>query len=134
MPIILSILLSLILSTSLVATTPQSLDNPTNRVVPWGVYQILWSTDQFERELDQQLDQLGGTPGMYFFRDLHPGRDFPLKAVEICHRKNLVPIISFEPAPWGRPMIILDCRISPTAATINFSNDGDRQPLVGINR
>jgi len=67
----------------------------------WGVYQILWSIEQFEKELGQQLNLLGGTPKyVLFFRDLSRKRGFPLKVVEICARKNLIPVISFEPAPW----------------------------------
>ena len=72
--------------------------------VSWGIYQILWSPGQFERELAQQLDQLGGTPKyVLFFRDLEPKRGFPLNVVQICDRKKLTPVISFEPAPWGAP-------------------------------
>lgn len=82
----------------------QNVQTPPTREVPWGIYQIFWSTEQFEKELDQQLAQLGGTPRyVLFFRDLHRGRGFPLKAVEICDRKNLIPVISFEPAPWRAP-------------------------------
>jgi hypothetical protein len=97
-----AVLLSLTLCAASAPAAAQNIADPPTRAVPWGVYQILWSTDQFERELEQQLDQLGGTPRyVLFFRDLHTDRGFPLKAVEICHKNNLIPIISFEPAPWG---------------------------------
>ena len=33
----------------------------------WGVYQIYWNSDQFERELDEQLAKLGGTPSYVLF-------------------------------------------------------------------
>jgi len=67
----------------------------------WGIYQILWSPEQFERELSQQLNLLGGAPKyVLFFRDLSRDRGFPRQVVEICARKNLIPVISFEPAPW----------------------------------
>lgn len=76
-------------------------ENFPERNVAWGFYQILWSSEQFERELDQQVEQLGGTPRyVLFFRDLDPRRGFPLSIVKICDRRNLIPIISFEPAPW----------------------------------
>ncbi len=69
--------------------------------VRWGIYQILWSPAQFEKELGEQLAQLGGKPRyVMFFRDLFRGRGFPLQAVEICDRRDLIPVISFEPAPW----------------------------------
>ena len=72
--------------------------------IAWGIYQIRWSPGQFERELTQQLDQLGGTPKyVLFFRDLDSRRGFPLKTVRICDRKNMTPVINFEPAPWGAP-------------------------------
>ena len=38
-----------------------------------------------------------------FFRDLDSRRGFPLKTVRICDRKNMTPVINFEPAPWGAP-------------------------------
>ncbi len=69
--------------------------------VRWGIYQILWSPGQFERELDQQLAQLGGKPQyVMFFRDLFRERGFPLEAVKICDQRGLIPVISYEPAPW----------------------------------
>ncbi len=69
--------------------------------VRWGIYQILWSPEQFEEELGEQLAQLGGKPRyVMFFRDLFRGRGFPLQAFEICDRRDLIPVISFEPAPW----------------------------------
>lgn len=47
------------------------------------------------------MNLLGGEPKfVLFFRDLSRERGFPRKVVEICARKNLIPIISFEPAPW----------------------------------
>ena len=53
--------------------------------ISWGIYQIRWSPDQFEKELNQQLNQLGGNPKyVLFFRDLEPRRGFPLKTVQIC--------------------------------------------------
>ena len=69
--------------------------------VRWGIYQILWSPEQFEKELAEQLAQLGGRPRyVMFFRDLDRRRGFPRNAIVICDRKNLIPVISFEPAPW----------------------------------
>ena len=100
----LSILLLFVLTLMPIATVAQGAAPHDRRVVPWGIYQILWSPDQFTKELDQQLAQLGGTPRyVLFFRDLHPLRGFPIDAVEICARRNLIPVISYEPAPWDAP-------------------------------
>lgn len=97
----LSVFIILIFGLNSVTAAEQHGELPQKREVPWGLYQILWSTDQFERELDEQLAQLGGTPRyVLFFRDLHRGRGFPVEAVKICHARNLIPVISFEPAPW----------------------------------
>ena len=68
--------------------------------VSWGIYQILWSPGQFERELNRQLDQLGGTPKyVLFFRDLEPKRGFPLNVVQICDRKKLTARHEFSAPP-----------------------------------
>ena len=67
----------------------------------WGIYQIFWRPDQFERELDKQLDMLGGQPSyVLFFRDLHPERGFPRQAATVCQHRRLTPIISLELWIW----------------------------------
>lgn len=69
----------------------------------WGIYQIYWNPAQFEKGLDQQLEQLGGTPTYaLFFRDLNPRRGFPQQAVETCRERGLTPIISLELWEWQR--------------------------------
>lgn len=91
----------LIVELECVSALAQDSHMPGTRQVPWGIYQILWNAEQFERDLDQQMAQLGGAPRyVLFFRDLNRGRGFPLRAVEICNARNLIPVISFEPAPW----------------------------------
>ena len=96
--------LSLLLWTGIATTGSIHADVKPIPKVSWGIYQIRWSPGQFEKELNQQLDQLGGNPKyVLFFRDLEPRRGFPLKTVQICDRKNMTPVISFEPSPWGAP-------------------------------
>ncbi|MBD3419258.1 MAG: hypothetical protein GF398_03980 [Chitinivibrionales bacterium] len=68
---------------------------------PWGFYQIFWNAGQFERDLDETLALLGGSPKyVLFFRDLSYQRIFPAKAVSACHERNLVPVISLELCNW----------------------------------
>ena len=101
MPAMLSVLIYLAIGSGNVTAAAQQIELSQTRQVPWGIYQILWNTEQFERELDEQLAQLGGSPRyVLFFRDLNRVRGFPRNAIEICHARNLIPVISFEPAPW----------------------------------
>jgi len=68
----------------------------------WGFYQIYWNTKQFKKDLSVQIKQFGGRPKyILFFRDLHPRRQFPLQAVEICRANKLTPIISLELWNWS---------------------------------
>lgn len=69
----------------------------------WGVYQIYWNPAQFEDGLDQQIAQFDATPDyVLFFRDIHPGRGFPTAPVEICHNRDITPVISVEFWHWGK--------------------------------
>lgn len=97
----LAIALFFLIGLGRVAAGAQEMQIKPTRQVSWGIYQILWSLEQFETELSQQLNLLGGTPKyVLFFRDLDRKRGFPLQAIEICDRNNLIPVVSFEPAPW----------------------------------
>jgi len=68
----------------------------------WGVYQIYWRYEQFNRELIQTIDQLGATPDyVMFFRDLGENRGFPKAAVELCDSVGALAVISLELTQWG---------------------------------
>ncbi len=74
-----------------------------SRITPWGFYQIYWHPKQFEKQLDKTLAELGGKPRYcLFFRDLNPKRPYPAKAIEICHKRGLIPVISLELWDWHR--------------------------------
>lgn len=87
-------------------TAPDTNAHGASRVVPWGLYQILWHRAQFTDQLDQALTTLApaGTAPRWvlFFRDLGANRGFPLGAVEAAHARGLTPIISLELTIWGR--------------------------------
>ena len=68
----------------------------------WGVYQIHWGVERFESGLLSQIKKLGAEPNyVLFFRDMHPGRGFPTKTVEVCKKHGATPVISQEIWRWS---------------------------------
>ena len=90
---------------SLIAWVPSSLDaeiaKPSSKT-SWGVYQIHWGVERFESGLVSQIKKLGAAPNyVLFFRDMHPGRGFPTKTVEVCKKYGATPVISQEIWKWS---------------------------------
>jgi len=49
-----------------------------------------------------QIKKLGAEPNyVLFFRDMHPGRGFPTKTVEVCKKHGATPVISQEIWRWS---------------------------------
>ena len=92
-----------ILLLSLIALLPSTLAaKPPKLKKPWGVYQIHWGVERFESGLVSQIKQLGAVPDyVLFFRDMHPGRGFPTKTVEVCKKHGSIPVISQEIWKWS---------------------------------
>lgn len=89
----------------LIAWAPSSLSAETTKpssTTSWGVYQIHWGVERFESGLVSQIKQLGAVPDyVLFFRDMHPGRGFPTKTVEVCKKHGSIPVISQEIWKWS---------------------------------